>query len=58
MDETALLLALDTCEFLFLTEIGEPEANRLRLVVEEGRGSESPPAWSSVMDVQSMMCVR
>ncbi|KOQ78280.1 hypothetical protein ABW45_06935 [Stenotrophomonas maltophilia] len=37
MDEPALLLALDTCEFLFLTEIGEPEANRLRLVVREGQ---------------------
>lgn len=42
MDETALLLALDTCEFLFLTEIGEPEANRQRLVVEEGRGVGKP----------------
>lgn len=38
MDEPALLLAIDACEFLFLTGIGEPEANRLRLVVEEGQG--------------------
>ncbi|HDS1136756.1 TPA: hypothetical protein QDZ75_000752 [Stenotrophomonas maltophilia] len=37
MDEAALLLALDTCEYLFLAGISEPEANRLRLVVEEGQ---------------------
>lgn len=37
MDEAALLLAIDACEFLFLTGIGEPAANRLRLVIEEGQ---------------------
>ena len=37
MDEAALLQAIDACECLFLAGIGEPEANRLRLVVEEGR---------------------
>jgi len=36
MDEAALLQAIDACECLFLAGIGEPEANRLRLVVEEG----------------------
>ncbi|HDS1508677.1 hypothetical protein I5U67_18100 [Stenotrophomonas maltophilia] len=42
MDEPALLLAIDACEFLFLTGIGEPEANRLRLVVEEGQVIRKP----------------
>ncbi|MBK0011609.1 hypothetical protein [Stenotrophomonas sp. S41] len=42
MDETALLLALDGCDYLFLTDIGEPEANCLRLVIEEGRVTGEP----------------
>lgn len=42
MDDAALLLALDTCEYLFLTNIGEPEANCLRLVIEEGQVTGEP----------------
>lgn len=42
MDDAALLLAIDTCEYLFLTGIGEPEANWLRLVIEEGQVTGEP----------------
>lgn len=42
MDDAALLLALDRCEYLFLTGIGEPEANCLRLVIEEGQVKGEP----------------
>ncbi|WP_295570605.1 hypothetical protein [Stenotrophomonas maltophilia] len=42
MDEAALLVALDTCEYLFLTGIGELEANCLRLVIDEGRVTGEP----------------
>ncbi|HDS0948195.1 TPA: hypothetical protein QDZ34_000818 [Stenotrophomonas maltophilia] len=42
MDEAALLVALDTCEYLFLTDIGEPAANCLRLVIDEGRVTGEP----------------
>lgn len=42
MDEAALLLALDSCDYLFLTDIGEPEANCLRLVIEEGQVTGEP----------------
>ncbi|MBA0280961.1 hypothetical protein D7Y44_10145 [Stenotrophomonas maltophilia] len=42
MDDAALLLALDSREYLFLTDIGEPEANCLRLVIEEGQVKGEP----------------
>ncbi|MGP3393379.1 hypothetical protein NIPOLPBK_00119 [Stenotrophomonas maltophilia] len=42
MDEAALLVALDTCKYLFLTDIGELEANCLRLVIDEGRVTGEP----------------
>ena len=58
MDEAALLQAIDACECLFLAGIGEPEANRRAWSSRKAWWSESPPVWSSLMDVQSMMRVR
>lgn len=58
MDDAALLLALDSCEYLFLTGIGEPEANCPRLVIEEGQVTGELAQWTSAMDVRSRACAR
>lgn len=45
MTEPSLIEKLDACKNLFLTDISEPETNSLRLLVAEGRVSETEETW-------------
>jgi hypothetical protein len=39
---------IDACKYLFLRELGEPEENSLRLVIEEAKASGPPEDFEAV----------
>jgi len=45
MAESSLIEEIDSCKNLFLTGISEPETNSLRIVLSEGRVSETEETW-------------
>ena len=50
-DTTGLCAEIDSCKYLYLREIGEPQDNELRLLVEEADASETMRSMSLPGDV-------